>query len=172
MQHCPTCGAENDDEAQFCAECGAPLAVEADPISVDDEPTILSTNISELIEAQKTEIFDGSEDHEETIQVSQAEIFGTTPAQAETTADPEIPTGETVGSAGASPPSPPAGGDSNGGSSNGGMMSQRNIIIAVVALLLLCCCLFALVGGALLAFSEEFALRVDYDVIPWLQTLV
>lgn len=150
MQHCPTCGAENEDEAQFCAECGAPLDVEAEAVPVDDEPTLLSTNISELIEAQRTEVFEGNngEDDEATIQISSEEIIE---AVAEEPSQP------------GSPPLPSDGNTTSGTEAGGsnGWMSQRNIIIAIVVLLVLCCCFFAIVSGGLVAFSEEFAQAIS-----------
>jgi len=147
MQHCPNCGAENNEEAQFCAECGAPLDTENEVVEVDDDPTLLSTNISELIEAQKTEIFEGSSDEDDgaTIQISSAEIVEAT-AQ-----EPQTP-----------PPAPSGDEGDNGGTevaSSGGWMTQRNIIIAIVVLLVLCCCFFAIVGGGLMAFSQNFPVQ-------------
>ncbi|MDX1522518.1 MAG: hypothetical protein R3264_12900, partial [Anaerolineae bacterium] len=44
ITHCPTCGAENDAEAQNCVECGTPRDMAASPedVSVDHDRTRIS----------------------------------------------------------------------------------------------------------------------------------
>ena len=140
MQHCPNCGAENDADAQFCAECGTPLDVQVSSDMADNDQTILSTNISaEIVEGQKTEIFkhdsdnDGDDD-DETVVISQEDIV-----EAITDDEPEIVS-----------PSPETASASSGG---GGIMdqpwmTQRNMIIGgVILLALLCCCCSATLIG-------------------------
>ena len=45
--NCPTCGAENEADAHFCAECGAPLETQDSAPVEDDDLTIMST-VSEV----------------------------------------------------------------------------------------------------------------------------
>ncbi|MBN1991787.1 MAG: zinc ribbon domain-containing protein [Anaerolineae bacterium] len=116
--NCPTCGAANEPEARFCAECGAPLESQTDRPVEDDDRTILST-VSQISEEAKT------------VAVTQEDI-------AELEADLEQ-AGEYKSEPPSPPPASPAGG---GGSSN----TQRYIIIAVVVLLVLCCCCCLLSG--------------------------
>ncbi|MBN1220924.1 MAG: zinc ribbon domain-containing protein [Anaerolineae bacterium] len=130
--NCPTCGAKNEADARFCAECGTPLEGEVDqpPEEEDSDRTILST-VSEISEEAKT------------VAVSQDDVANLA-AEMEQAEDAEFETG-----APSSPPIPPAGGDGNGKSD-----TQRYIIIAVVALLVLCCCCF-LLAGIISVFSNE-----------------
>ena len=120
--NCPTCGAENEGDARFCAECGAPLEGQVDQaVAEDEDRTILST-VSEISEEAKT------------VAVTQEDV-------ADLAAEMEAEEAEFEPEPSSPPPGPPAGG--NGGDGEG-IMNQRNIIIAVVVLLVLCCCCCAI----------------------------
>ncbi len=132
--NCQNCGAKNEAEASFCAECGAPLEGQVgvvQPLEDGDDQTILSMP-SQL-----------ADEEAKTVAVTQEEV-----AEAEAAApvepEPDLPP----------PPVSPAGGSGDGG---GGLFTQRNIIIAVVVLLVLCCCCFGLsvaVGSSSEVFEE------------------
>ena len=45
--YCQKCGAQNDDDSQFCSSCGAPLvAVEAAPVARTYQPEMVSERTS------------------------------------------------------------------------------------------------------------------------------
>jgi hypothetical protein len=120
--NCPTCGAENEADARFCAECGSPLEGQADQsLAEDDDRTILST-VSEISEEAKT------------VAVTQEDVANLAA---------ELETEETEAESDSSvPPSSPLTGGTGGGGE--GLLNQRNIIIAIVVLLVLCCCCCAI----------------------------
>ncbi len=123
--NCQSCGAKNEAEASFCAECGAPLESQvggAQPLEDDDDRTILSMP-SQIAEEAKTVAVTQEE-------VAEAEAEAAAPVEPE----PDLPP----------PPDSPASGSGGGG---GGLFTQRNIIIVVVVLIVLCCCCFALSVG-------------------------
>lgn len=140
--NCPNCGAENEADARFCAECGTPLDTQPEveptpPEAAGEDQTILSSGPLVAEDAK-------------TVSVTQDDVAA---AAAESEAAVEIE----------SPPSPeessPPGGTlpkGSAGSSGPGWASQRNlIIIAVVVLVLLCCCCLTL-GLLGTAFSDVF----------------
>ena len=134
--NCPTCGAENEVDARFCAECGAPIEVSADqPLTEDDDQTIFSS-VSEISEEAKT------------VAVTQEDVANLA-AEMEQAEEAEFET-ETP----PAPPSSPPIGDSVESGNN----RQRYIIIAVVVLLVLCCCCCAL-AGILGGISNEDIMR-------------
>ncbi len=130
--NCQNCGAENEAEASFCAECGAPLESQVgviQPLEEDDDDQTILSMPGQIAEEAKT------------VAVTQEEV-AEAEAEAAASVEPEdLPP----------PPNSPA---SGGGS---GLFTQRNIIIAVVVLMVLCCCCFALsvgIGGASGAFND------------------
>jgi hypothetical protein len=141
--NCPTCGAENEADARFCAECGAPLEEE------DDDRTIMSS-VDQISEEART------------VSVSQDDV-------AELEAEMEAEAAEAEPEA-ASPPSSPPTGSSGGG--NDGFMNQRNIIIAVVVLLVLCLCCCVIAVIAAWASGEIEISRVELDLLPHVLPLV
>jgi hypothetical protein len=149
--NCPNCGAKNEAEARFCAECGTPLESQVDEVVAEDDDRTIMSSVKQISEEAKT------------VSVSQADLadLSADMAQAE---DAEFET-ET--------PAPPSGGatGSGGGSSQGGgLFTQRNIIIAVVVLLILCCCCALLAGiGAWLYQTNQTNLSF---VLPVLQSLI
>ncbi len=153
--NCPNCGAENDPEARFCAECGTPLegAAETGGVTIvetpdEDDRTILSSYSSLMAEQAKT------------VSVTQDDVAA---AAAEAEADRfarEEPDPMP------SPPPPPSLTTPPGGAGGKNWMSQRNIIIAVVVLLLLCCCCIALiVVGSVLMGEGEFDFE-EFNMLP------
>jgi hypothetical protein len=126
--NCPNCGAENEADARFCAECGASLEDQADqPVAEDDDRTIL---------ASRSEISDEAQ----TVAVSQEDVANLAAEEVEEAEEAEFET--------EAPPAPS--GSPAGESVDRGNNTQRYIIIAVVVLLVLCCCccLLAIVIGA------------------------
>lgn len=174
--NCTNCGAANEPDARFCAECGAPLkspAGEEDIIIVEPPPedldrTILSSR-AELEIEEATPITET----EETF-VAEVEEFPRAP---------EVPPAYEAGY-GSSPepadyeagygrepefePGPPPPESPAGGGNDPGFWTQRNIIIvAVVIILLLCCCCAALViGGAL---GSGLLGELYYTELDWSQ---
>ena len=140
--NCPTCGAENEADARFCAECGSPLEGRADqPLAEDDDRTLLST-VSEISEEAKT------------VAVTQEDV-------ANLAAELEAEKAEAESDSSVPPASPPAGGTGGGE----GLLNQRNIIIAIVVLLVLCCCCCAIAAIVSLASNpdiiDEFSFMRD-----------
>lgn len=150
--NCPNCGAKNDADARFCAECGTPLdnaVLEAAKVEgfeeADEEQTIISTADEIAVEAK-------------TLTVDQAEVMAAVEEVDNTEeADDEGSTSEPESS---SPPLESAPAGAGGDDQNGGGMdgedgsgesgSNRTLIIVgviVVVVLLLCCCCSVLVGG-------------------------
>jgi hypothetical protein len=127
--NCPTCGAENEADARFCAECGAPLESQTDEMmEEDDDRTIMST-VSQISEEAKT------------VSVTQEDVANLA-AEIEAE-DAEL---EPETEAESPPPTPPVEG---AGEDN----TRRYIIIGVVVLLVLCCC--CLLVGIIVATSSE-----------------
>jgi|GEM_PF-1648633 len=156
--NCPNCGAKNEAEARFCAECGTPLddvVVETAKVEqvfdeTSEDMTIISTPSEAAAEAK-------------TLAVDQAKVVagveeGDEKDDAETGSNDDLPS-EPESSPPPSTPSPTAagGGDQNGGGvdlggdSNGGSNNRTLIIVGVVVLvlLLLCCCCSVLIGAAI-----------------------
>jgi hypothetical protein len=109
--NCPTCGAENEADARFCAECGAPLESQTDEmVEEDDDRTILST-VSQISEEART------------VSVTQEDVANLA-AELEPETEAEPP-----------PTTPPVKG---AGENN---TQRYIIIGVVVLLVLCCCCL-------------------------------
>jgi hypothetical protein len=150
--NCPTCGAENEADARFCAECGSPLEGQADQsLAEDDDRTILST-VSEISEEAKT------------VAVTQEDVANlaaeleTEEAEAEAESDSSVP------------PSSPL----TGGTGGEGLLNQRNIIIAIVVLLVLCCCCCAIATIVGILFNEDIRNEFSFlhDLSPTLLAFV
>jgi hypothetical protein len=165
--NCPTCGAANDADARFCAECGTPLEnqdIEATMVGqviepADNDMTIMSTAKDLAAEAK-------------TMSVDEAEVANfladteaeTPPAPSTppplTPPDPpaaQVPESDFKGAllpdepveelvSDPSPPPPSAGTGGGGG-------NRKTIMIIVGAVLffalVLCCCCSMAIGGAL-----------------------
>ena len=147
--NCPTCGAKNETDAHFCAECGAPLEKQDDMSVADEDMTIMST-FSEVSEEAKT------------VSVTQEDVAGLAAdmAQAEEAEfEPETPaspplTGEIVGD--------------NGPKSN----TQRYIVIAILVLLVLCCCCGVLAIAGFVTFDNINSLTYIPDVFSIVEPVV
>lgn len=166
--NCPNCGAANEPDARFCAECGAPLTsqIDEDVIIIDHPPqddadrTILSSRRD--LAAEETVIVDeAGEIIAEAEEVGEPEDVEEVPPTYEPAYIPrepepvrEVPPAyESVYTPPepepAPPPPPPSGPLTGDEGPGGGFWSQRNIIIIVVILLvLLCCCCTALAIGS------------------------
>ncbi len=146
--NCPTCGAPNDADARFCAECGTPLDgpedIEATMAGrifrpAEDDMTILSRP-EDLIAQEKTLAVD---------QAQIAEVLsGTEPDEAAPSPMPKLPQAAVPSGAEddvhVSEKVPPAAG--------GGRDKRKTWIIVGAVLLLfviLCCCCSVVIGAAL-----------------------
>lgn len=163
MRNCPVCGAENEAEARFCAECGAPLADD------DNEATMVGRvkvfpGPEEEDESERTILsnFFKSTEEAETLTVDQAEIMAAraeTPSQAPAPppARPEVD----IPPVSAPPPferpvvevPPVSSGSGAGNLPPAGTDGRKNnwpmiIGITLGVLLLCCCCCSLLVGGS------------------------
>ena len=157
--NCTNCGAANEPDARFCAECGAPLKSPAgeDDIIIVEPPRedTAQTIFSAQSELEVEEAIPVNETEETFV----AEVEGIPGA-------PDVPPAYEAGyssqpepvdyEAGYSrepefEPGPPPPESLTGDDDGPGFWTRRNIIIvAVVILLLLCCCCAALaIGGAL-----------------------
>lgn len=175
--NCPNCGAENDAEARFCAECGTPLddvVVETAKVEqvfddTSEDMTILSTPSEAAAEAK-------------TLAVDQAKVVagveeGDEKDDAETGGDDDLPS-EPEASPPPSTPLPSAGGgDQNsggmdlgaGGDSDSGSSNRTLIIVGVIilVLLLLCCCCSVLIGAAIGSDPNTFEnLMREFSWLP------
>ena len=161
--NCPSCGAENDVDARFCAECGTPLenqAVEAAKAGQvfdagDEDATIMSTPGELAAEAK-------------TMTVDQAKVAASLDEEAApaATLEPEP-----------SPPPPPVPtpgssmDDQSGSSSDDGDSGSNRrmmIIIGVIILLVLCCCCCSVaVGGVIGSDPNSFEdLMREFTMLP------
>ena len=168
--NCPTCGAANEADAHFCAECGTPLenqdieATIAGQVLVDpdNDMTIMSTPEQLAAEQAKTVTVDHSDVVEA---VAATEVEENAPSGIETEPPPPPPPP-------ASPPPPPPVDSSpppasDGGSDvppvatdiasddEGGSNKTMMIVGIIVAVLLLCCCCCSLGAGASLGSDPE-----------------
>jgi hypothetical protein len=170
MRNCPVCGAENEAEARFCAECGAPLGDD------DNEATMVGRvkvfpGPEEEDESERTILsnFFRSTEEAETLTVDQAEIIA---ARAET--PPKAPAPPSTGPEADIPPvsapppferpvvevSPPLSSGRGEGSlppaGTGGRKNNWPMIIGIIlVLLLLCCCCCSFVVGGTVASDPD-----------------
>jgi hypothetical protein len=158
--NCPTCGAQNDADARFCAECGTPLEnpdVEATIIGqkfdmfddlADDDMTIMSTP-ARLAEEAKTLAVDPD---------AMAAAFQPEPAPASLTdsarvamlpaTPPEADEPDSPRASRPSPTPPPAAAEGKSGGSKKILMTVGSIILFIV---ILCCCCSMIIVGRLLS---------------------
>lgn len=160
--NCPNCGAANDADARFCAECGTPLE------NQDNEATIVGHSLKDIdddapVLASPDQI--AAED-EKTVTVDQATLNN---AQADQSPSPPQPE-----AAAPSPPpvTPASGGMDQGGTSvvgDTGGDSKRTmwIIVAIIVVVILCCCCFSIgIGGAI--GSDPGVIEDIIDELSWL----
>jgi len=143
--NCPNCGAENDADAHFCAECGTPLE------NQDIEATIAGQNLRDA--DNDATVFAGPDaiavEDEKTVSVDQAMLANALANEAASASQPETsppsaPPADSTGGAGAGGASP---GDDAGDNNNRKMW----IIVGVITLLILCCCcIFSIALGSIL----------------------
>ena len=139
--NCPNCGAANDEDARFCAECGTPLESQAtrEPLIIDQVPEVDDSDrtlLSSRYELEAEEAKTVSMSQEDVVEAAaEAEVFPSS-YQVETEAPP--------------PPISPSLTGNNDQAGKSFWSNQRNlIIIAVVVLLLCCCCAAVLIGSAI-----------------------
>ena len=148
--NCPTCGAENEADARFCAECGAPLESQTDTPVEDDDMTILST-VSEVSEEAKTVSVTQDDVAELAAEMEEAE---------EAEFEPETS-------------SPPMTGEVVSGGASGRNNTQRYIVIGVLVFLVVCCCccvlaaLVSAVTGEIDMDNINFSYRLFSTVEPF-----
>lgn len=158
--NCPNCGAANEPDARFCAECGAPLkgpAGEEDIIIVEPPPEDTDRTIYSSRAELEVEEATPLNETEETFVAEVEEIPETPdiPPAYEAGYDSQPEPADFESGYGHEPefePSPPPPPESlTGRGDSSGFWTRRNIIIVtVVVILLLCCCCAALaIGGAL-----------------------
>ena len=147
--NCPTCGAENEADARFCAECGTSLESEAVAAAKasqafeepDGDATIMSMPGDLASEAR-------------TLAVDQAQVAA---ALENNNEEPPAPEAEAEPVSSIVEPAPvdtggDFGGSSVGGSGDGNGQDNRRmwiIIGVVVALVLCCCCCSIAIGGSI-----------------------
>lgn len=170
MRNCPVCGAENEVDARFCAECGAPLDDEDNeatmvgrvgvfpgPEEEEDvsDRTIMSTSFKSLEEAETMSL--------DQAQVTAAQMEATPPELSSFFEDdtdippvspppppPERPVVEV--------PPPPTGFVSGGPApvEPGGRKTNWPMIAGItIAVLLLCCCCCSLLVGSSVASDPD-----------------
>jgi hypothetical protein len=189
MRNCPVCGAENEVDARFCAECGAPLDDEDNEATIvgrvavfpgpeeedESDQTILSTSFRSLEEAE-TMAFDKD-------QVAEAQTE--TPAPGPPSFPPEPDADSPPVSAPPPPvrpvvevPPPPTGSGAGGpppGSPGGRKTNWPLIAGIIIAVLLICCCCCSLLVGSSIASDPDTMddiLRELGAFVPHVLTLV
>lgn len=172
--NCPTCGAENEADARFCAECGSPLedqaaeAIKAERVfsQVDEDATIISSAGLLAEEEAKTLAVDQA-------QLSAALEDASAGAPSDDAPEPE-PEPKPV------PPAQPASGGSggdqgessfSGGGESGGGKNRTLMIVGIVAVVLLCCCCCSLAIGATIGSDPEL-LEDMIDELSMVSTLL
>jgi cobalamin biosynthesis Mg chelatase CobN len=150
--HCPNCGAENDAEARFCAECGAPLEDQTDIEATvagrvfeeaGDDMTIMST-ASEVAEQAKTVTVDQSQ---LAAVAEEADTASTTEPEPEPSPPP----------ASSAPPAASTGPIDTGEGAGDESKKRLMIIIGIIVVLFLCCCCCSLaIGGAIGSDPDAF----------------
>lgn len=157
--NCPTCGAQNEADARFCAECGTPLedqeieAAKAEQVfdDSDQDKTILSSPADLAAEQAKTLTVDEAK-LAAALDEGQEAAPASQPSPEAPASEPELepePAGPGSGSGGES-----GGADNSSGESGG---NRKMIIIgAVVLLLLFCCCCSVAIGGAIGSNPDAF----------------
>ncbi len=168
--NCPTCGAPNDADARFCAECGTPLDGPEDIDATmaghvfrpaEDDMTILSRP-EDLIAQEKT------------LAVDQAQIADVlSGAESEEPTEPPMPKlpeavipSEVEDAADVSEIAPPAAG--------GGRDKRKTWMIiggVVLLLVILCCCCSVVIGAALGDPDVQREIEGIFSSLP-LQNLV
>lgn len=175
--NCPNCGAKNDADARFCAECGTPL----------DDVVVETAKVEQVFDETSEDMTimsasGGAAAGAKTLAVDQAKVV----AVAEDIDNAEtVDDDDSASEPESSPPSPssPATADAGGGDQNGDGMdpgggdgdsggSNRTLIIVgviVLVFLLLCCCCSVLIGvaigsdpGAIEDLIEEIAMLSVY----------
>lgn len=171
--NCPTCGAENEADARFCAECGSPLedqaaeAIKAERVfsQVDEDATIISS--AGLL----------AEEEAKTLAVDQAQLSAALEDASAGAPSDDAPEPEPA------PPAQPAAGGSSGnqgessfsgGGESGGGKNRTMIIVAIVAIVLLCCCCCSLVVGGAIGSDPELLEGIidELSLVPTLLLFV
>lgn len=173
--NCPTCGAENEADARFCAECGSPLedqaaeAIKAERVfsQVDEDATIISS--AGLL----------AEEEAKTLAVDQAQLSAALEDASAGAPSDDAPEPEPE----AAPPAQPVAGGSggnqggssfSGGGESGGGKNRTMIIVAIVAIVLLCCCCCSLVVGGAIGSDPELLEDImdELSLVPTLLLFV
>ena len=147
--NCPTCGAENEAAAHFCAECGAPLESQTSAPEEDGDVTIMST-VSEVSEQAKTVSVTQEDVANLAAEMDQAEEAEFEPE----TSSPPL-TGEVIT-------------DNVGEKSN----TQRYLIIGVLILLVLCCCCCVLASLVAAVSNENIGNYFSYQLFSIVEPFV
>ena len=149
--NCPNCGAANDEEARFCAECGTPLedqiddeAAMAGELIIDEESDRTIPAFNRQVPERARTVMMTQDDM--AVAVETASTIGVqAAAMSEEDFEPEFseaPPGDVY-----------PGGEAGAG---GGNQQRTLIIIGVVAALLLCCCCFCAISiGSVLGSDPE-----------------
>jgi hypothetical protein len=161
--NCPTCGAVNDVDARFCAECGAPLeneAVEAAKagqafVETDEDQTILSVP-GEIASEAKTLAVDQVE-----VSADLADSVAPLPSEPKPSPPPtdDVPPRREMAGGGDDAGSGDSGGASGG--DGGGLGSPMLISIGAIVVLGLCCCCCSVGLGS--TFAEDITFFL-YDI--------
>lgn len=169
--NCSNCGATNDADARFCAECGAPLEnqdVEAtmagqEFFDADNDETILSTPDMLAAEEAKTLNVD------QAVLADVQENDDAAPSEPEPTPPPAVasstPTGITDDD-GHERGGDGQDGGSNAAAANGGNRRIFIIIGAVFLLVILCCCCCSIAVGTQIDPNNIEDLLRDFALLP------
>ncbi len=174
--NCPSCGAKNDADVRFCAECGTPI----ESSDTDNEATVIGISLQDLGSdiPDLSAMGEASEDKTMTVDHSEAEVNIPTEdiAVADMDADmakpaPPVPEPEKPVSSARTPTpdstsepiiSADAGEGGSTGSSGGvaeladsGQNKTMWIVIGVIALLFLCCCCCSLGFGGTIGSDPD-----------------
>jgi len=178
--NCPTCGAENEADAHFCAECGTPLenqdieATIAGQIFVepDNDMTIMSTPEQLAAEQAKTVAVDHSQ-VSDMLSAAEDEEQDSTPPDIEVeppAAPPSTPIDVPLANDGGG--DGPVAGETESDNKKGGSNKTLMIVGIVVLVLLLCCCCSSFGVGVMAALEDPNMLEDFISFIPHYLPLV
>lgn len=153
--NCPTCGAANDPDARFCAECGTPLenqdieaTISGQLIQPDEEDATVVSTLKDLAAQDKTLAVDQAQ-VADALAEAESEVVPPGPSSPPPLESPAEPVD--VEPVTPPPDRPESASPPPAAAQNGDSKKKTWLIIGIIAALaiLLCCCCSLVIGGVL-----------------------